>query len=155
LPTLNLLQSDQSTLTVDQWNLLSNLSNCYDEYSGLLIDEHFMLEQSVLPFKFRFKQEPILNFVGMVLDKSQSLYTNNQNFLSLSEDDRSLLLHNLFDCPAYFNTLEMITHPSVLPAAKRIAKRLDFDMIIMKLFLAILSFSTTRYTVYSNTSLVN
>ncbi|CAF0862383.1 unnamed protein product [Rotaria sp. Silwood1] len=173
LPTLNLLQSDQSALTVDQWNLLSNLSNCYDEYSGLSIGEHFMLEQSVLPFKFRFKQEPILNFVGMVLDKSQSLYTNNQNFLSLSEDDRSLLLHNLFkhtgnlcthfigykihlfDCPAYFNTLEMITHPSVLPAAKRIAKRLDFDMIIMKLFLAILSFSTTRYTVYSNTSLVN
>ncbi|CAF0881940.1 unnamed protein product [Rotaria sordida] len=169
-PTLNLLRSDQSTLTVDQWNLLSNISHCYDAYSGLSIGERFMLEQNNLPFKIRFKQGPIVNFVGMILDKCQSLYTNNQDFLSLSADDRSILLHNLFkhtgslcanfigykihlfDCPAYFNTLEIITHPDVLPAAKRIAKRLNFDIIIMKLFLAILSFSTTRYTVYLKTS---
>jgi hypothetical protein len=59
------------------------------------------------------------------------------------------------DYPAYFNAVEMLTNSSVIPAAKFIAQRLDFDMIIMKLFLTILSFSTTNCTTYSNTPPVN
>ncbi|CAF2531364.1 unnamed protein product [Rotaria sp. Silwood2] len=171
--TLNLLQSDQSTLNTDQWNLISNLSHCYDEYSGLSIGERFMLEQNALPLKLRFKKEPIKALIQMALDKCQSLYKNNQDFTSLSTDDRSILLHatfkhvaslssnfiiykiQLMNYSVYFNVVEMITHPTALPVAKRLADRLDFDMIIMKLFLAILSFSTIHYTVYSNTPPVN
>ncbi|CAF0823738.1 unnamed protein product [Rotaria sp. Silwood1] len=169
-PTLNLLQADQSTLTIDQWNLLSNISHCYDEHSGLSIGERFMLEQHVLPIKLRFKKEPIKELIQMSLDKCQSLYINNRDFLSLSIDDRSILLHTTFtytgnlsgififykiqltNYPIYYNVIEMLTHPSVIPVVRRIVDRLDFDMIIMKLFLAILSFSTNCNTVYSNTS---
>ncbi|CAF3464665.1 unnamed protein product, partial [Rotaria sp. Silwood2] len=172
-PTLNLLQSDKSTLTVDQWNLLSNLSHCYDEYSGLSVGERFMLEQNVLPFKLRFKQEPIKQLIQMSLDKCQLLYKNNQDFLSLSAVDRSILLHDTFnytagvsasliiykiqlmDYPIYYDVIEMLTHPSVISVAKRLADRFDFDGIIVKLFLAILSFSTTHYTVYSNNPPIN
>ncbi|CAF1254747.1 unnamed protein product [Rotaria sordida] len=172
-PTLNLLQSDQSMLTIDQWNLLSNLSHCYDEYSGLSIDERFMLEQNALPLKLRFKKEEIKKLIQITLDRSQLLYKNNQDFLSLSADDRSILFHTTFthtahlsadminytiqlmNYPAYFHVIEMLTNPSLMPVVRRIADRLDFDMIIMKLFLVILSFSTTRYTVYSNTPPVN
>ncbi|CAF3950217.1 unnamed protein product, partial [Rotaria sordida] len=172
-PTLNLLQSDQSILTIDQWNLLSNLSHCYDEHSGLSIGEHFMLEQNALPLKLRFKKEPIKKLIQITLDRSQLLYKNNQDFLSLSADDRSILFHTTFthtahlsadminykiqlmNYPAYFHVIEMLTNPSLMPVVRRIADRLDFDMIIMKLFLVILSFSTTRYTVYSNTPPVN
>ncbi|CAF4328386.1 unnamed protein product, partial [Rotaria sordida] len=50
-PTLNLLRSDHSTLTIDQWNLISNLSHCYDEYGGILLGEHYIREQNLLPLK--------------------------------------------------------------------------------------------------------
>ncbi|CAF5191264.1 unnamed protein product, partial [Rotaria sp. Silwood1] len=64
-PTLNLLQSDQSTLTVDQWNLISNLSHCYNEHSGLSIGENFMCQQNKLPLKLRFKSAPVIEFLRM------------------------------------------------------------------------------------------
>ncbi|CAF1347686.1 unnamed protein product [Rotaria sordida] len=172
-PTLNLLQSDQSTLTIDQWNLLSNLSHCYDDHSGLSIGKRFMLARNVLPLKLRWKKGSVVELIEMSLNTCQSLYTKNQDFLSLSARDRSILLHNTFkhtgslssnfiiykihimDCPTYLNVVEMVTHSNVIPVAKRIASRLNFDMIIMKLFLVILTFSTTRYTVYSNIPAVN
>jgi hypothetical protein len=170
---LNLLRSDQSTLTIDQWNLLSNLSHCYDEHSGLLIGERFILDQTVLPIKLRFKCGAMFELIQMIVDGTQSLYKNNQDFISLCADDRSLLLHNtlahtanistnyvfykvgLMNYPAYYNFVQTITHEDVLPAAMRIAGRLNFDIIVIKLFLAILSFSTIGYTVYSNSPPIN
>ncbi|CAF1087983.1 unnamed protein product [Rotaria sordida] len=172
-PTLNLLRSDQSTLAIDQWNLISNLSHCYDEYSGILLGEHYIREQNLLPLKLRFKSASMIEFFQILLDTSQSIYKNNQDFLSLSEYDRSILLHStfiytsslsansihyqigLFNCPAFYTTIELIGNPNAAAANKRIAKRMDFDMITMKLFLAIISFSTIRCTIYSNTPLEN
>ncbi len=160
-------------MTSDQWNLLSNLSHCYDEHSGLSMSEQFMAEQNFLPPKMRFKKTLMIEFIQRTLHESQFLYRSNQDFLSLSMDDRSCLLHNtlkhvgslssnfiiykvqLMNCPTYFDTIGSISHPSIIPAAKRVADRLDFDMIIMKLFLAILSVSTINYTVYSYSPPVN
>ena len=97
------------------------------------------------------------------------LYQNNPQFRSLSSDDRSMLaqttmiytsalsasfiIHKLglMDSVVYFDAVGMISHPSVIPTVQRMACRLDFDMTVMKLFLAVLSFSTTSCTVYSNT----
>jgi hypothetical protein len=170
---LNLLQSDQSTLTVDQWNLLSNLFHCYDEHSALSIGESYMREQNVLPLKLRFKPTSMMKFFLTTLEETQSLYKDNQDFLSLSPDDRSTLLHStmtytatlaanciycqigLLSHAAYYNAITMSVHPDIAPTAKRIADRLDSDVIIMKLLLAIFSFSTINYTVYSNTPPVN
>jgi hypothetical protein len=61
----------------------------------------------------------------------------------------------LTDHPAYYNALELITHSNVASAARHIANRIDFDIIIIKPFLAILSFSIIGHTVYSNTPPVN
>ncbi|CAF4260715.1 unnamed protein product [Rotaria sp. Silwood2] len=171
--TLNLLQRDQSTLSMDQWTLLSSLSHCYDEYSGLSIGESFMRGQTSLPIKIRFKSAPVLEFIKVLLDGTQLLYKNNRDFFSLSRDDRSILLHttikhigslssnfiyykiHLFSYPAYYDTVGMITNPTTITATKRVAHRLDFDVIVLKLLLAILCFSTFKYTVYSNTPPVN
>jgi len=170
---LNLLQTDQSTLNVDQWNLLSNLLHYYDEHSGLSIGERFMHEQYLLSPTMQFQTTAVVELIQTILHDCQSLYKNNQDFLSLLSNDRSILLDRTFkhiasvcanfilykirlmDHPNYFTIVESITHPDNLSAAKRIAKRLDFDMIIMKLFLAILSFSTIGYTIYSNSPPIN
>ncbi|CAF3837777.1 unnamed protein product [Rotaria sordida] len=171
--TLNLLQKDQSTLSIDQWVLLSNLSHCYDEYSGLAIGERFMRGQTNLPIKIRFKSSSVLELIKVLLDETQLLYKNNRDFLSLSTDDRSILLHttikhigslssnfiyhkiNIFNYPAYYDAVGIITNQATITATKRAAERLDFDVIVLKLLLGILCFSTFKYTVYSNTSPVN
>ncbi|CAF1256092.1 unnamed protein product [Rotaria sp. Silwood1] len=158
---------------MDQWNLLSNLSHCYDEYSGLSIGEHFMRQQISLPIKMRFKSTPVIEFIKILLNETQRLYKNNRDFLSLSTDDRSILLHTtikhigslssnfiyhkiqLFSYPSYYDAVGIVATPPAIAATKRIADRLDFDIIVMKLLLSILCFSTNQYTVYSNSRSVN
>ncbi|CAF1030239.1 unnamed protein product [Rotaria sordida] len=172
-PTLNLLRSDQSTLDVDQWNLISNLSHCYDEHSGLSIGQTYMHEQNKLPHKLRYKCASVSELYQMMFNDAQLLYKNNRDFRCLSADDRSILLHStlshtvtlssnfilfkigLMNYPAYYDAVGIISHPSVISVAQRLASRLDVDIIAMKLFLAILSVSTVNYTVYSNIHPVN
>ncbi|CAF1188449.1 unnamed protein product [Rotaria sordida] len=93
-PTLNLLRSDQSTLDVDQWNLISNLSRCYDEHSGLSIGQTYMHEQNKLPHKLRYKCASVSELYQMMFNDAQLLYKNNRDFRCLSADDRSILLHS-------------------------------------------------------------
>ena len=166
---MNLLRSDQSTLTVDQWNLLSNLLHCYDENAGLSLGAQYMSQQNNLPIQLRFQSSSIISLYQLMLDGAQLLYTNNRDFLSLSTDDRSILLHStlsytgsislnfivfkirLVDSPSYYDALEMITFPRIVSMARRFPARLNFDVIVMKLFLAILSFSTCRCTISPST----
>ena len=171
IQTKNLLQSDNSTLTIDQWNKISNLSHCYDEYSGLLIGERFVRQQNALPLKLRLKNTALIDFTGMALNGLQLFYERNQDFVSLSANDRSCLLSNTFkhaggvctnfllhkvgitDYPMYYDAIGKIANPLAAIAAKRLSTQLDFDMIIVKLLLAVLSFSTINFTTYSmNTS---
>jgi hypothetical protein len=160
-------------MTVDQWNLISNLSYCYGQHSGISLGECYMREQNVLPLKLRFKSASMMKYFLMSMEGTQSIYENNRDFLSLSSNDRSVLLYNtmkhmaslstsciysqigLLNHAAYYNTIGTVIHPNLVPAAKCIADRLDFDMIIRKLFLAILSFSTMNYTFYCNTPPIN
>jgi hypothetical protein len=135
--------------------------------------ERYMGEQSLLPPKRRFRNITMIEFIQNILNESQSLYKSNKDFLSLSTDDRSVILHTtskfvgslssnfiiskvrLMSCSAYFDTIGSISHPRVIKFAERVANRLDFDMTVMKLFLAILSFSTISYTVYSHSPPMN
>ncbi|CAF3682472.1 unnamed protein product, partial [Rotaria sp. Silwood1] len=94
LSTLNLLRSDQSTLTIEQWNLLSNLSHFYDEHSGVTLDERFMNEQMSLPPKLCLKSGALIRYFNDSMEGTQLLYKNNQDFLSLSANNRSVLLNN-------------------------------------------------------------
>ena len=162
-----------SSLTVDQWNLISILCHCYDEYSGLPTAEQFMREQNLLPLKSRFKSASLISLIKTLLDGAQLLYKSNQDFLSLSGDDRSVLLYStmkhtasflsdivyqkvrLLGHPAFYNVIQLITNPNVLPSAMRIAELLDFDMVIEKIVLGILAFSTTSYTTYSDSPATN
>ncbi|CAF1342110.1 unnamed protein product [Adineta ricciae] len=167
-------QSTRPILTVEQWKLLSDLSYCYDEHSQISICERYVSLQSTLPLKLRFKSASMIELFQTLMNGCQLLYTNNRDLCSLSFNDRSVLLRNTFrhvecistnfilnrieltNCPAYYNTLETIIHPNVIPIAKLIANRCGFDTIVMKLFLAILSFSTINLTVYdTNTSAKN
>lgn len=164
---MNLLQSDHSTLTLEQWNHLSNLSHCYDENSGMSIAIHFMNEQHILPIKLRYKSARLWDFIGALVDTAHLLYEKNNDFLTLDTHDRSILLHHtikyvgglsshficrrieLLDSPICLQSLESIAGKNIIAAAKQIYNLSNFDSVFMKLFVALLAFSTLNYTVYS------
>ncbi|CAF0926150.1 unnamed protein product [Adineta ricciae] len=166
LATLNLLTADQSGLTSDQWKLLSNLLQCYDEYSGLLIGRNYMYEQNKFPVKLRYKPVTVIELITSLMRQNPLLYINNRDFIDLSENDRALLLDNtlvytttssvnfihsqigLNDLPVFLEAVGLISHPSYIPTVQQVAHRIVPDSVIMKLLLAIISFSTVQYTVY-------
>ncbi len=170
---MNLLRSDQSTLSVDQWNLLSNLIHCYDEHSGFSIAKRYVHEHNVLPLKIRYKIASINELCTSLISGAQLLFEKNLDFLSLSSQDRSLLLHGklkylgglgtcfilrhvgLFDTAAFYQNAELIYGSTTLSAGKLASNQLDSDIVFIKMVLSILAVSTFDYTFYTNTAPIN
>jgi hypothetical protein len=168
ISTLNLLRSDQSTLSASQWTLLSNLIHCFDEHSGYSSVERLIQDQNSLPPKLRFKCSLVKDFYTSMKTNIQLVFEKNRDFLSLSSDDRTTLLRttvkyttsmgglfalrkaHLFDDPSFFKSTEIIFQSTAAAFSKRVIDHLDPDDTFVKLTLAILSFSTTNYTIYSN-----
>jgi hypothetical protein len=169
LPTLSLLRSDRSTLNTNQWNLLSNLIHCYDEHSGLLMGYHFISGQNALPLKLRYKIEPVGEFVTANMSRVQRIFEKNRDCLSLSSQDRLTLLQHtvkhtgcigatfvlheiqLLNDPLFYKSSEIIFGSDVMSTIKHITDTFDSDIVFVKLILTIMAFSTTNYTVYTNT----
>jgi hypothetical protein len=168
-----LLRADQSTLSVEQWNLLSNLIHCYDEHSGLAVADRVVREQKALPVRSRFKVTVVNDLFASLMAGAQLLFETNADFVSLTPHDRSLLLHGklkyvgglsscfilhstgLFDNPVFCQTVEPAYGSTTLAGSKHAGGFFDSDIIFMKLVLAIILFSTFDYTVYVGAAPVN
>ncbi|CAF4962277.1 unnamed protein product [Rotaria sp. Silwood1] len=166
IPESNLTEPDQSTLSVDQWNLLSNLVHHFDENSGYAFVERFIEEQNRLPLKLRFKYSSVYDFFTSMKSNIQLVFEKNLDFFSLSDHDRTTLLryiveytpsiagmfilcqYKLFDYPSFNNSAEMIFHPSATIFTKRVIDQLDPDNTFIKLILSILAFSAINYNIY-------
>jgi uncharacterized Fe-S radical SAM superfamily protein PflX len=160
-------------LTSDQWNLLSNLDHCFDEYVAYSFIEHYIQDQNALHPKLRFKYSSVRDYFTTVKSKIQFGLEKNRDFLSLSIHDRSTLLrtivehttglggmfisgqHGLFDYLSFYNAAEMIFGPVSTIYGVRVINLLDPDNVFIKLIIAILSFSTFHYTVYMKNTLMN
>ncbi|CAF1394814.1 unnamed protein product [Rotaria sordida] len=173
IETLNILESDQSTLTLNQWNLLSNLVYCFDENSGYAFVENFIEEQNRLPLKLRFKYSSVYDLFKSMMGNIQLVFEKNRDFLSLSRHDRTTLLrttaefttsiggmftlrqYKLFDYPPFYESAEIIFHPTAAIFIKRVIDQLDPDNTFIKLILSILAFSTINYTMYKENIQIN
>ncbi|CAF1132074.1 unnamed protein product [Rotaria magnacalcarata] len=172
-PTLNLLDSNQSTLSIDKWNFLSNLVRCFDENSGYKFVADFIEEQSALPLKLRFKYSSVNPFFASMMSKVQLVFEKNRDFLLLSQHDRTVLLKNtveytatiggmfilrqsrLLDDFSFSQSAEMIFQPSGMIFIKRVIDQFDSDDTFIKLILTILAFATINYTVYRKNIQIN
>jgi hypothetical protein len=160
-------------LSTNQWNLLSNLLHCFDEYSGCLFGERLIREQNALPLNSHFELSSVKDFFMSMIGKIQLVLRKNGDFLSLSLHDRDILLvntakctasvggmfiarqHQLCDYPSFYKSTEIIFRPTSAAITKRGIDQFDTDNIFMKIILAILSFSTINYTVYTNCGSTN
>ena len=160
-------------MSTNQWNLLSNLLHCFDEHSGCLFGERLIQEQNALPFNSYFEFSSVKDFYTSMKSKIQLVLRKNGDFLSLSLHDRDILLastakytasvgglfiasqQQLLDYPSFYESSEILFRPISVAIAKRATGRFDPDNTFMKIILAILSFSTINYTVYTKCSSTN
>ncbi|CAF1092799.1 unnamed protein product [Adineta ricciae] len=167
LPTVNLLRSDQSTLTTKQWTLLSNLLHCYDEHSGVENALQFRHEQIRFPLRLRYKLTSTTDFVTLNMARMQQMFEKNVDFRSIGCSDRSILLRNtvkhtecigatfalyqagLLHDPLFYQTTATIFGVDIMLKILQLIEIFDSDATFVKLILVITAFSTTKYTVYS------
>jgi len=114
-----------------------------------------------------------VTFFTSITDASQFLYEKNADFISLCSHDRSILLHNtmkyvaglgtcfithhtqILDDAAFYKSAETIYGSTALANSNRTIDLLDSDGTVVKLILAMLTFSTFDYTYYTNIAPVN
>jgi len=160
-------------LSGDQWNLLSNLIHCFDEYSGYSFVDCYIQDQNTLPVKLRFKYSSVKDFFTSTKTKIQLVCEKNRDLLLLSQQDRTSLFrttieyttsvggmftirqHQLFDYASFYNSAEIIFRPTSAAFTRRVINHLDPDDTFIKIIFAVLSFSTINCTVYTRFDLTN
>lgn len=164
------MQTNHFTLSSDQWNLLSNLVNRFDEHGGYSYVQQFIHERNTVPVKLRFKLSAVKQFFLSIQTKMQLVFENNQHFILLSRNDRQILLqqtiehttilgalfairqHQLFDNVSFYDSTELIFQSKATIFMRQIIDRLDLDDTLIKLVIAILSFSTINSIVYTKST---
>jgi hypothetical protein len=94
---LNLLRNDTSSLTGEQWNLISNIIRSYDEQGLNNQAMDLLAERSALPPKLRLKLEDTFKLMSLPLENFIPLLKHSPHFRYLSRHAyRTLVLYNVF-----------------------------------------------------------
>ncbi|CAF3522024.1 unnamed protein product [Rotaria sp. Silwood1] len=170
LPTLNLLQSDQSLLTIDQWTLLTNLYHCYNEsqilpFTQRLVDKYDSSISNYMIYKV-FVEE----FLVSIYETAGTYLRSNDDLRKLSSDDRSIILRTAGDnvcCMSgtfimqysYLYGLDAFLNAMIVKYGKRTMdihiwarKYIDPDIVLAKLSISLFAFSENTCCYYSNIS---
>ncbi|CAF3176260.1 unnamed protein product [Rotaria socialis] len=158
---LDLLNSNRSKLSFDQWSILSNVTHVYDQISPLpkILNS---LSQSSFPPKKRLRIDgaTLADMLGLIYRSIYSFLERIPDFTMMSIHDRNLLiernLHNVGStsgllilrdgdlysnyafCRANLNTYGSDNFEGV----SKLLNRLDMDRVAVKLFVVVLAFST-------------
>jgi len=86
-------------LSTNQWILLSNLIHSYDEHNALPIAKDYVKELDSLHPKLRFKidTKKTVEIITIVYQATESFIQSNNDFTSLSLNDRSIALRGAVD----------------------------------------------------------
>ncbi|CAF4065846.1 unnamed protein product [Rotaria sp. Silwood2] len=170
LPTLNLLQSDQSLLTKNQWILLTNLFNCYKEsqvlpFTQRLRETHYTLQSNYVIYKAIAEE-----FLISLYKTTGAYLCSNDDLRKLSSNDRSVILHSaadnvccisstfimqyyhLYDLDAFLNAISIKYGMHAMDIHARARKFIDPDIVLTKLSISLFAFSENTCYYYSNVS---
>lgn len=166
----NPIQMYPSKLNSDQRSHLSNLIHCFDEYGGSLFVEPFIGGKKDVPIHWHFEYQSVRSFFKSMMGQIQLIIEKNRDFLSLPLSERTMLLqlssehttstggmfilrqHHLFDYPSFYQSSERIFRPHSAAWTRRVINQFDSDLTFIKIMLAVISFSTIKYTVYTTDS---
>lgn len=163
---LNLIRSDQSNFTADQWILMSNLDHCYDQNEVLRYAARLSVEQSRLPTKIRFKPSTVGKFLQDIVNSCQMFFEKNGDFGVLPREDQSLLLNrtmkhvsgmmasfilrasHLYEELTFYETIQHLYGQQCAATGALASTFFDQDMTVAKLTLSMLIFSTLDCAYY-------
>ncbi|CAF4086624.1 unnamed protein product [Rotaria sordida] len=171
LPTLNLLQSDISKLTNNQWTLLSNVIHSFDEDRMKSICQRLVEEdkysQSIKPLDEILTKE----FFRLLFETTDICLRLNGDICALPHNDRSIVLRTGADCllclggafimyQSQLNTCQSFIDMNAkkygtygISLTLYSTKFLDPDVVLVKMGLLLLVFSKNTYIFSSTTSL--
>ncbi|CAF0915168.1 unnamed protein product [Rotaria sp. Silwood1] len=103
---LNLLQSDTSTLTKIEWDLLSNIIHAYDRGNSIEHTKNLLEQQAAVPPKLRSKAKSTLDIIGYYYSAMISFLERVPYFHDLPIGARQALIqHNSITLGAYNSLL--------------------------------------------------
>ena len=155
-----MLNNDRSLLTVDEWNLLSNILNSYDEQNLVCITQAFLKQQLALPPKIRMKKLITLELIGSHFQAVQPFLKRSPYFYRLPHDMQTMILQNNFLGTGNFNTVVasleanafrnefytaqccQIYGEATVKSTYRIMERVEPNLSLLKVLIMILAFST-------------
>ena len=161
---MNLLESDQSLLNHNQWILLSNLLNCYNESNILLNGQHLMHSHKHLQSSTIINPVSIESYLSSVYQTAGIYLRSNYDICNLPFNDRTILLcaaaNNLVCTSAAFaadyfpllsvdtisNTVIQTYGKNILDIHRWALKFVDPDIIFIKLAISIFALSETTYS---------
>lgn len=100
---LSLLTIDRSTLTTDEWILLSNFLHAFDEQNIRQKIEYHLNQISVLPPKLRLRTTDTYSIIGQFFSGIQPLIERTPDLYSLPKDARRVLTKYNLDSAGAFN----------------------------------------------------
>jgi hypothetical protein len=167
LVPLDLLRADRSTLTVNQWSILSNVTHIYDtlfeEHKQKISHLHIQVQQQ--PIKTRFKIANYQQLVSTYFTFIVPFLEHIPDYQSLDLFDRQTLVHhNMITLTGihshymasttqfipyldknYAPTMNMLYGNELVDANEKLRQNLDAifhtDSVLVKLFLVIGAFS--------------
>ncbi|CAF2953949.1 unnamed protein product [Rotaria sp. Silwood2] len=172
LPTLNLLESDNSTLYTSQWTLLSNLFYSYDESKLLLIAQQLMNENNLEKSMKSIDSTLPKQFFMKAYETSGNYLNSNGDLCRLSSDNRYAFLRNaaesvhcigtifswsrsqVYKCKYFINICIDLYGRDSIDMIEHILKYMDSDIVICKLALSLFTFST-NITISSSIATIN
>ncbi|CAF1505828.1 unnamed protein product [Adineta steineri] len=157
---LSLLNHDRSTLSFDEWNLLSNIIHSYDEQNITLRTQCTLKEQSCLPAKLRSKRINTLELVGSFYTAIEPFIECSSYFQCLPSSIRRMIIQNnlngtgalnslmgaddakVFENESHVHMCNEIYGADYVKESYRLSTRIESNRTLLKILLIILTFST-------------
>ncbi|CAF4614110.1 unnamed protein product [Rotaria sp. Silwood1] len=158
--SLSLLDQDRSTLTADEWNLLSNITHAYDDQNLFTKTNEFFKNQVSLPPKLRSKDSNTLNYIGSLFATMHIFIGRYPLFQSLPISVRQELIKrnlnavggfngfflakqmNAFENEIYSKFIDNIYGYGYSNSVIKASRRLQQNGTLIKILLMIMAFSS-------------
>lgn len=147
-------------LTLNEWNLLTNIINTYDEQNLFIQTKNFLKNQFSLPPKIRSKDSNTLNHIGSLFSTIHTFISRCPLFYSLSSKFRQELIKrnlntigsfngfymgkqmNIFENEIYSKLIDNIYGYNYSNNLIKASQRLQQNGILIKIMLMIIIFSS-------------
>lgn len=151
---------DRSTLTFDEWTLLSNIVHAYDEQNTIVQVQKSLEQLSSLPPKIRSKRIDTVYLFSLCFRSIQPFIEHSSDFRNIPKDTRLVLIQNNLNTTGTLNAFFIANETQVLQdhflfstcinahnensviKSQKIITRMEPNGTLLKIMLMVLGFSS-------------